>query len=78
MQDHKYLDKNRIGVWGWGYGGYITTSLMNSQYRLFKCGIAVSPIADWSYYSMCFDYYENKTVVFYKLSIYNYFDSFKT
>ncbi|XP_065218302.1 inactive dipeptidyl peptidase 10 isoform X2 [Planococcus citri] len=54
MQDHKYLDKNRIGVWGWGYGGYVTTMLMGSQYRLFKCGIAVSPIADWSYYNSAF------------------------
>lgn len=46
-----YLDKTRVGVWGWGYGGYATTMVLGSQEKVFKCGIAVSPITDWLYYS---------------------------
>lgn len=50
---HKYLDKTRIGIWGWGYGGYVTSMVlgMGNQQKVFKCGIAVNPITDWLYYS---------------------------
>jgi len=47
----KYLDKSRVGVWGWGFGGYVTTMILGSNKKVFKCGIAVSPISDWIYYS---------------------------
>lgn len=46
-----FLDETRVGVWGWGYGGYVTAMLLGSQQKVFKCGIAVSPITDWLYYS---------------------------
>lgn len=46
-----YLDMTRVGVWGWGYGGYVTAMLMGSQQEVFKCGVSVSPIVDWLYYS---------------------------
>ena len=47
----KYLDVTRVGVWGWGYGGYVTAMVLGSQENVFKCGVAVNPIADWLYYS---------------------------
>ena len=47
----KYLDESRVGVWGWGYGGYVTSMVLGSQQSVFKCGVAVNPIADWLYYS---------------------------
>jgi len=41
-----------IGVWGWGYGGYVATLLMAHDIdAVFKCGIAVAPIAKWEFYS---------------------------
>lgn len=43
----------RVAVWGWGYGGYVTSMLLGSQQATLKCGIAVSPITDWLYYSEC-------------------------
>lgn len=46
-----FIDKNRVGLWGWGYGGYVTAMVLGSQQKVFKCGIAVSPISDWLYYS---------------------------
>lgn len=50
----KFLDKTRVGVWGWGFGGYVTAMVLGSNKKVFKCGIAVSPITDWIYYSECF------------------------
>ena len=46
-----FLDETRVGIWGWGYGGYVTSMVLGTQQDVFKCGIAVSPIADWLYYS---------------------------
>lgn len=51
MDNYAYLDENRVAVWGWGYGGYVTTMLLGSQQTQVQCGIAVSPISDWLYYS---------------------------
>lgn len=51
LDNFGFLDRSRIGVWGWGYGGYVTTMLLGTQQEIFKCGIAVSPITDWLYYS---------------------------
>ncbi|KOX73169.1 Dipeptidyl peptidase 4 [Melipona quadrifasciata] len=50
----KYLDVTRVGVWGWGYGGYVTAMVLGSQENVFKCGVAVNPIADWLYYNSAF------------------------
>lgn len=51
LKTHKYLDDTRVGVWGWGYGGYVTAMVLGNQENVFKCGVAVNPIADWMYYS---------------------------
>lgn len=50
----KFLDETRVGLWGWGYGGYVTTMVLGSQQSVFKCGVAVSPIADWLHYNSAF------------------------
>ncbi|XP_011168172.2 inactive dipeptidyl peptidase 10 isoform X2 [Solenopsis invicta] len=54
LKTHKYLDFDRVGVWGWGYGGYVTAMALSNQENVFKCGIAVNPIADWMYYNSAF------------------------
>lgn len=51
LETFKFLDVTRVAVWGWGYGGYVTSMLLGSQQSTLKCGIAVSPITDWLYYS---------------------------
>lgn len=56
LKTHKYLDVTRVGVWGWGYGGYVTAMVLGSQENVFKCGVAVNPIADWLFYSKKFFY----------------------
>lgn len=44
-----FVDKSRIGIWGWSYGGYMTAMSM-SKSDLFKVGIAVAPVVDWKFY----------------------------
>ena len=45
-----YVDKNRIGIWGWSYGGYMTIMSMSEGTPVFKAGAAVAPVTDWNYY----------------------------
>uniref|UniRef100_A0A8C2B7B7 Fibroblast activation protein, alpha n=1 Tax=Cyprinus carpio TaxID=7962 RepID=A0A8C2B7B7_CYPCA len=45
-----FIDKDRIGMWGWSYGGYVTSMVLGSGSGVFKCGIAVAPVAKWEYY----------------------------
>jgi dipeptidyl-peptidase-4 len=45
-----YVDGSRIGVWGWSYGGYMTSLAMTKGGGLFKIGIAVSPVTNWRFY----------------------------
>ena len=45
-----YVDKDRIGIWGWSYGGYMTLMSMSEGTPVFKAGAAVAPVTDWNYY----------------------------
>lgn len=49
-----YVDQNRIGVHGWSYGGFMTTSLMLKQPGMFKAGVAGGPVIDWKYYEVMY------------------------
>lgn len=45
-----YVDKDRIGIMGWSYGGFMTSLCMTKGKGLFKMGIAVAPVTNWKYY----------------------------
>lgn len=45
-----YIDANRIGIWGWSFGGYISSSCMVKGDGVFSVGIAVAPVTNWRYY----------------------------
>lgn len=45
-----YVDKDRIGIWGWSFGGYNTLMSLTRGEGTFKLGIAVAPVTDWRYY----------------------------
>ncbi len=49
-----YVDKNRMGVHGWSFGGYMTTNLMCSYPDAFKVGVAGGPVIDWKYYEVMY------------------------
>jgi len=48
--NQSYVDKNRIGIFGWSYGGYMSTLCMTKGADYFKAGIAVAPVTNWRYY----------------------------
>jgi len=45
-----YVDANRIGIWGWSYGGHMTLHAMFEAGDDFKVGFAGGPVTDWRYY----------------------------
>jgi dipeptidyl-peptidase-4 len=45
-----YVDAHRIGIWGWSFGGYISSSCLVKGNGIFKMGIAVAPVTNWRYY----------------------------
>lgn len=49
-----YVDGDRLGVHGWSYGGYMTTSLMTTYPDVFKVGVAGGPVIDWKYYEVMY------------------------
>nr|XP_033800438.1 prolyl endopeptidase FAP [Geotrypetes seraphini] len=72
-----FIDEKRIAIWGWSYGGYVTSMALGSGTRLFKCGMAVAPVASWEYYASIYterymglptqsdnlEHYKNSTVM---------------
>lgn len=45
-----YVDKNRIGIWGWSFGGFMSSTCMFKGGDIFRAGIAVAPVTNWRYY----------------------------
>ncbi|XP_052038530.1 prolyl endopeptidase FAP isoform X1 [Apodemus sylvaticus] len=72
-----FIDEERIGIWGWSYGGYVSSLALASGTGLFKCGIAVAPVSSWEYYASIYterfmglptkednlEHYKNSTVM---------------
>ena len=49
-----YVDKDRMGVHGWSFGGFMTTNLMLTFPDVFKVGVAGGPVIDWNYYEVMY------------------------
>ena len=45
-----YIDKNRIGIWGWSYGGFMASNCLLKGADVFKMAIAVAPVTNWRFY----------------------------
>ena len=54
LKTKSFIDKDRIGVHGWSYGGFMTTNLMCSYPDIFKVGVAGGPVIDWSNYEIMY------------------------
>jgi len=49
LKQNYMVDENRIGLWGWSYGGYMTAYALTHS-KTFRCGIAGAPVTDWRNY----------------------------
>lgn len=49
-----YVDADRLGVHGWSFGGFMTTSLMCNYPDVFKVGVAGGPVIDWKFYEVMY------------------------
>ena len=45
-----YIDKNRIGHWGWSFGGFMSSLAITKGADIFKAAIAVAPVTSWRFY----------------------------
>jgi dipeptidyl-peptidase-4 len=54
LKSLSWVDGSRIGVHGWSYGGFMTTTLMARAPGVFKVGIAGAPVIDWSMYEIMY------------------------
>ena len=50
LGSQSYVDKDRIGIWGWSYGGWNTLMSMSEGRPVFKAGVAIAPPTCWRYY----------------------------
>lgn len=50
LQSLNYVDSNRIGIWGWSYGGFMTSLCLTKGADYYAAGIAVAPVTNWRYY----------------------------
>ena len=54
LMSHEWVDKDRIGVHGWSYGGFMTISLITNYPDVFKVGVAGGPVIDWKWYEVMY------------------------
>ena len=50
LQKLPYVDASRIGIWGWSFGGYMSSLAISKGADVFKTAIAVAPVTNWRYY----------------------------
>lgn len=50
LATQQYVDKGRIGIYGWSYGGFMSLNCMLKGGDLFKMAIAVAPVTSWRFY----------------------------
>ena len=50
LGQQSYVDKDRIGIWGWSYGGWNTLMSMSEGRSVFRAGVAIAPPTNWRFY----------------------------
>ena len=54
LTKQEFVDAERIGIYGWSYGGFMTISLMTNYPEIFKVGVAGGPVIDWKWYEVMY------------------------
>lgn len=50
LGERNYIDENRVGIWGWSYGGFMASNCIFQGGDTFKMAIAVAPVTSWRFY----------------------------
>ena len=50
LGERPYIDQSRIGIWGWSYGGFMSSNALFKGNDVFKMAIAVAPVTSWRFY----------------------------
>ena len=50
LSKRRYIDKNHIGIWGWSFGGHMSTNALLKGSDIFTTAIAVAPVTSWRFY----------------------------
>lgn len=54
LLEQPYVDRDRMGIHGWSYGGFMTINMMQRYPGVFKAGVAGGPVIDWKYYEVMY------------------------
>ena len=54
LKSQSWCDSTRVGIHGWSFGGFMTTSLMTRTPGKYKVGVAGGPVIDWSFYEIMY------------------------
>ncbi|MEE1898728.1 DPP IV N-terminal domain-containing protein [Flavobacterium rakeshii] len=54
LKSKSFVNQDKIGVYGWSFGGFMSTSLMLNHGDTFKVGVAGGPVCDWQYYEVMY------------------------
>lgn len=78
----KFVDEKRMGLMGWSYGGFMTTSMMTHYPDVFKAAVAGGPVIDWAYYEIMYterymDTPQTNPEGYRETNVVNYVDSLK-
>ena len=50
LADLPFINKDKIGIWGWSFGGFMSTNCILKGSEIFSTAIAVAPVTSWRYY----------------------------
>ncbi|NQX86449.1 MAG: S9 family peptidase [Flavobacteriaceae bacterium] len=50
LAERQYIDATRVGIWGWSFGGHMSTNCLLKGREVFKMAIAVAPVTTWRFY----------------------------
>ncbi|HLV50583.1 MAG TPA: S9 family peptidase [Flavobacterium sp.] len=50
LAKESFIDENRIGIWGWSFGGFMSSNCLFQANNVFKTAIAVAPVTSWRFY----------------------------
>ncbi len=82
LKKQAYVDSSRMGLFGWSFGGFLTTSMMTRHPEIFKAAVAGGPVIDWSYYEVMYterymDTPETNMEGYFESNVLNHIDNLK-